>query len=566
MEIRKRGRLRILAVILSFCVLLTAYPNMPETIFVFAAEEAAGTEEPYVTAGEGGSAEESGPSDSKPGDAEPAGGTEGRDTEPAGGTEDSDTGTGDGQDAQPEEGKAAEETDDTAVTDGGDEADTEAEEDGAGESTPSEEQDESGFDSDDTAVRELLVRIAALPAWATGEDSVSIVIRFENKKPSSGGGNSSGGHNDGSGADGNNGDGGSSDGNGGESGNGDGSSSDGNNGNTPEKGAHPGAPAVTPPPAAAPQPPTRIGSLKQPQPSDMADSRPEEEQEPESPGTSEPTEKPSEKDQAQQSEEDGEQTIPAAVENGKIVISGERVATGNVKGMTDKRTVLRLEKGAVIVTVVCAEQEYAAGVADTIAIANAVLAPEQIELIHNGEAIEIRIDVKDISEKVPAQDKKAIESGIEAYQKEVTGLVLGMYVDISMFIKIGAGDWNAVTETDQPVEMVIGIPETLQSGGREFYIIRAHGGEYTFMNDLDDAQDTITVSTDRFSSYAIAYVETEGTGAGSRAKCGLCHICPTFLGGCCFIWLAIIITAVIIAIIVILWRNKQAAHEADPDI
>lgn len=111
-----------------------------------------------------------------------------------------------------------------------------------------------------------------------------------------------------------------------------------------------------------------------------------------------------------------------------------------------------------------------------------------------------------------------IGSGIEAYREEVPGLVLGMYVDISMFIRIGARDGNAITETDEPIEVVVNIPEKLQSDGREYYIIRAHNGEYTFMDDIDDTPDTITVSTDLFSSYAIAYVETDGTDSATSAR------------------------------------------------
>ena len=81
------------------------------------------------------------------------------------------------------------------------------------------------------------------------------------------------------------------------------------------------------------------------------------------------------------------------------------------------------------------------------------------------------------------------------------------------------------------------------------------------MNDLDDAPDTITVSTDLFSSYAIAYVETDGAEADSGAKCGLCHICPTFLGICYFIWLAVIIALVLI--IYIIWRKKRQKEEQE---
>lgn len=224
----------------------------------------------------------------------------------------------------------------------------------------------------------------------------------------------------------------------------------------------------------------------------------------------------------------------------------------------EKREV-QIGDGTVIVTVVCEEEKCTATVADTEKVVKAVLTPDQQESVNGGETIEIRIDVTDISNQVPRQDKEVIEGGIEAYREEVPGLVLGMYVDISLFIRIGTGDWDAITETKEPIEVAVGIPKELQSGGREFYIIRAHNGEYTFMNDLDDAPDTITVSTDLFSSYAIAYVETDETGTDDGAECGLCHICPTFLGICCFIWLAVIIALALI--IYIIWRKKRQKEE-----
>lgn len=219
---------------------------------------------------------------------------------------------------------------------------------------------------------------------------------------------------------------------------------------------------------------------------------------------------------------------------------------------------MKLEDGAVIVTVACAEQKITAGVADTVAVANAVLTPEQMELVNSGETMEVRIDVKDISGKVPQQDKRVIENGIDEYKKEVPELTLGMYIDISMFMKIGGGSWNAITATDEPIEVVVGIPEELQIEGREFYIVRAHGGEYTLLRDTDDASDTITVSTNLFSCYAIAYVETGETGVGAGHKCGLCHICPTFLGICYFIWLLIV---VLLALIICFSVRRKGREE-----
>ncbi|MDE7268670.1 MAG: heme exporter protein CcmD [Lachnospiraceae bacterium] len=281
--------------------------------------------------------------------------------------------------------------------------------------------------------------------------------------------------------------------------------------------------------------------------------------------------------------------VPVIIKDGKIVIDGGNIidggditnngntggggsiGTGNILGMTGAgvnlengttaestiSTMLKLEDGAVIVTVVCNGRNCTAGVTDTVAVANAVLTPEQIQLVDDGETIEVRIDVKDISETVPTRDKEIIEDGIDAYQKELPGLVLGMYIDISMFIRVGSGDWNAVTETKEPIEVIIGIPEELREDGREFYIIRSHEGEYTLLNDMDNAPETVTISTDMFSAYAISFKQTDTDNAQvGNVKCGLCHICPTFLGICCFIWLAVIIAAILV-IVLIVWRRKK---------
>lgn len=247
--------------------------------------------------------------------------------------------------------------------------------------------------------------------------------------------------------------------------------------------------------------------------------------------------------------------VPEMTEDGKANTSGEAVPTGNVQGMADTSTALDFGDGTVTVTVVCAEQEYTAGVSDTAAVVNAVLTPAQLQSVTAGENIEIRIEVKDISGNVPEKDKSAIENGIKEYRKEIPDLVLGMYVDISLFVKIGEADWNAVTGTAEPVEVVIGIPQKLQSIDREFFIIRSHEGEYTLLTDMDDAPDTVTIHTDRFSAYAIAYKQVSRT--PQVGKCSLCHICPTFLGICYFVWLMVIITVLLIIWIVI--RRKKNA-------
>lgn len=327
----------------------------------------------------------------------------------------------------------------------------------------------------------------------------------------------------------------------------------------------PGKTPATPTPApagtstsSAAGPSANVTPLTPTQPAETPDNQKEDQQRPGGTGTAESTGQPVETENRRLPGEAGEQILPVFLDNERLTVSGESVATGNVQEMKDTSTVLKLEDGAVIVTVACAEQKITAGVADTVAVANAVLTPEQMELVNSGETMEVRIDVKDISGKVPQQDKRVIENGIDEYKKEVPELTLGMYIDISMFMKIGGGSWNAITATDEPIEVVVGIPEELQIEGREFYIVRAHGGEYTLLRDTDDASDTITVSTNLFSCYAIAYVETGETGVGAGHKCGLCHICPTFLGICYFIWLLIV---VLLALIICFSVRRKGREE-----
>lgn len=267
-----------------------------------------------------------------------------------------------------------------------------------------------------------------------------------------------------------------------------------------------------------------------------------------------PEEKAAQTGTVQQTEDRTAQTVQAAVDGGRIAISGETVETGNLTENQKTATMFEVGKGTVTVRVVCDDGKCNAGVTDTVVLANTVLSPEQIQLVNDGENIEVRIDVKDISETVAGQDKEVIESGLAQCRETMPELTLGRYVDISVFVKIGEGDWETVTSTGEPIEVVMGIPKGLREDGREFYIIRSHEGEYTLLADMDDDPKTVTIRTDLFSAYALVYGQADRMEESGR--CGLCHACPTFLGICCFIWLAVI-ASVVVAGIILLQRKKN---------
>ncbi len=308
------------------------------------------------------------------------------------------------------------------------------------------------------------------------------------------------------------------------------------------------------------QPENKPESKPENKPENKPESKPE--NQPESKPENQPENKPADSPDISGQPDIGDVlNVPEMTDGSKVDTSGEAVPTGNVQGMADTSTALELGNGTVRVTVVCEEQEYTAGVSDTAAVVRAVLTPVQLQSVAAGENIEIRVDVKDISGNVPKKDKSAIENGMKEYRKEMPDLILGMYVDISLFMKIGEADWNAVTGTEEPIEVVIGIPLKLQSTDREFFIIRSHEGEYTLLTDMDDAPDTVTIHTDRFSAYAIAYKHVSP--ASQNCKCSLCHICPTFLGICYFVWL-ILIMAVLLIVWRVVQRNRNVGEKQEP--
>ena len=149
-------------------------------------------------------------------------------------------------------------------------------------------------------------------------------------------------------------------------------------------------------------------------------------------------------------------------------------------GKVRETLTIPVDEGAVIVTVNNVDETLCtAQAADAVAVANAVLTEEEIRRVAQGETIEIRIDVERIDDKVSEQEKSVIEQGIGDAQKEVPGLTVGMYVDISMFLRQGKGEWNAVHRIDESVEIVIDMPEALRKLSADFYIVRAHEGECT---------------------------------------------------------------------------------------
>jgi hypothetical protein len=186
----------------------------------------------------------------------------------------------------------------------------------------------------------------------------------------------------------------------------------------------------------------------------------------------------------------------AAVDEDKIPVNDVPVA-------------LVMGEGAVIVTMELSDNvKTNAGLADAKSVAKSILTKEQYGLVASGSIVEIKVEAIPLeNETVSEVDKKVIEDGAGEYAENLPNLTMGNYIDISMYMRVDDSDWNQITETEQ-FEIVIVIPEEYRGKAETYYIMRAHEGVSTLLEDLDDDPNTITIATGQFSTYALMFDQT----------------------------------------------------------
>lgn len=158
-------------------------------------------------------------------------------------------------------------------------------------------------------------------------------------------------------------------------------------------------------------------------------------------------------------------------------------------------------------------------------LADMILTSEEKQQVQSGTDIKIILDVKDVSGSVSDGDKALIETVINASAEgdsAGTGnkFVAGQYLDIGLFKVVGENR-SAISETDRKITIIIDVPESLKNTGSEkertFAVIRVHDGQVKILEDLDDNAATITIETDRFSTYAIVYQDRQDAGSSGNS-------------------------------------------------
>ena len=137
-----------------------------------------------------------------------------------------------------------------------------------------------------------------------------------------------------------------------------------------------------------------------------------------------------------------------------------------------------------------------------------LLTEDEKRQVQNGTNIKIVLEVQDAGSIVSAEDKENI-------QQALNGFTVGQYLNIDLYKLVGAGRTN-ITETAKKIRIVITVPDSLKNTDsnrtRTFAVIRVHDGRAELLTDLDNSADTITIETDRFSTYAVVYKDSTNDG------------------------------------------------------
>ena len=132
-----------------------------------------------------------------------------------------------------------------------------------------------------------------------------------------------------------------------------------------------------------------------------------------------------------------------------------------------------------------------------------LLTEDEKQQVQNGTNIRIVLEVQDAGNAVSSSDKESIKQALNDF-------TVGQYLNIDLYKLVGSARTD-ITETAKKIRIVITVPDSLKnagSGTRTFAIIRVHDGRAELLTDMDDSADTITIETDRFSTYGIVYKDS----------------------------------------------------------
>lgn len=131
-------------------------------------------------------------------------------------------------------------------------------------------------------------------------------------------------------------------------------------------------------------------------------------------------------------------------------------------------------------------------------ILKAVFGDDYAALVDAGYKLDVVMTVKDET-AVSAEDKALVEGALS------NDMHIGLLIDVSL-VMTKDGVSSVVANSSKPVSFAIGVPDSIIADGRTYSVIRVHGGAAEDIGGTYDAANkTITVSSDKYSTYAVVY-------------------------------------------------------------
>lgn len=184
----------------------------------------------------------------------------------------------------------------------------------------------------------------------------------------------------------------------------------------------------------------------------------------------------------------------------KITVNGTAI-TGNTFTMPAENVTVAAEfkkigsAGAEIVVPEGVNVSFAGSKED---ILKAVFGDDYADLVAAGYKLDVVMTVKDET-AVSAEDKALVEGALSS------DMHIGLLIDVSL-VMTKDGVSTVVANSSKPVSFVIGVPDSIIADGRTYSVIRVHNGAAEDIGGTYDAANkTITVSSDKYSTYAVVY-------------------------------------------------------------
>lgn len=130
-------------------------------------------------------------------------------------------------------------------------------------------------------------------------------------------------------------------------------------------------------------------------------------------------------------------------------------------------------------------------------IIDAVLGDDDYQHLKSGKDITITLKCETLA-----------TTDIELHTSHIQDHQIGQYLDISIYKQVGDKQHEQITNLQRPIDITVQVPDQLlpeKSVKRTYSLIRIHDDEQTLLNDKDLILETVTVESDRFSTYVLIY-------------------------------------------------------------